>query len=207
MSFLHVVRRTHLYLGLFLLPWVIMFGVSSIPLNHNSPAAPSRWTKVAELPFTAAVPVPATGSPAGTQPGSSAELRALGREMMNAAHVSGGFYVSRPNPRQVNVNHPNFLRPTRIFYYIDEQRLVAERREFVPRMFVTGLHTRGGYALGGFWDWVWALFVDAVSIGLLLWILSGLIMWWKIPGTGPRQWGWLALASGAACFVIIMLRL
>jgi hypothetical protein len=174
-----------------------MFGVSSIPLNHNSPAPPPTWTKVAELPFSAAVP--AAGNPA--------ELRALGREMMNAAQISGGFYVNRPNPRQVNVNHPNFLRPTRIFYYIDEQRLVAERREFVPRMFVTGLHTRGGYALGGFWDWVWALLVDAVSIGLLLWILSGLLMWWKIPGTGPRQWGWLALASGAACFVIIMLRL
>ena len=197
MSFLYLVRRTHLYLGLFLLPWVIMFGVSSIPLNHNSPAAPPTWTKVAELPFSAAV----------AASGSAAELRTLGREMMNAAQISGGFYVNRPNPRQVNVNHPNFLRPTRIFYYIDEHRLVAERREFVPRMFVTGLHTRGGYSLGGFWDWVWALFVDAVSIGLLLWIVSGLIMWWKIPGTGPRRWGWLAIASGAACFVIIMLRL
>jgi hypothetical protein len=38
-------------------------------------------------------------------------------------------------------------------------------------------------------------------------MLSGLIMWWKIPGTGPRRWGWLAVASGAACFVVIMLRL
>ena len=205
MSFLYVVRRTHLYLGLFLLPWVIMFGVSSIPLNHNNPAAPPTWTRVAELPFSAAVP--AFGSSAGPSSGTSAELRALGREMMNAAEISGGFYVNRPNARQVNVNHPNFLRPTRIFYYIDERRLVAERREFVPRMFVTGLHTRGGYALGGFWDWIWALFVDAVSIGLLLWILSGLIMWWKIPGTGPRRWGWLAFASGAVSFVIIMLRL
>jgi hypothetical protein len=197
MSFLYLVRRTHLYLGLFLLPWVIMFGVSSIPFNHNSPAAPPTWTRMAELPFSAAVPAS----------GSAAELRDLGREMMNAAQISGGFYVNRPNPRQVNVNHPNFLRPTRIFYYIDQQRLVAERREFVPRMFVTGLHTRGGYSLGGFWDWVWALFVDAVSIGLLLWIVSGLIMWWKIPGTGPRRWGWLAVAGGAACFVVIMLRL
>ena len=205
MSFLHIVRRTHLYLGLFLLPWVIMFGVSSIPLNHNNPAAPPTWTKITEVPFSAAVPAPA--GPGGPSSGSSADLRALGREMMNAAQISGGFYVNRPNARQINVNHPNFLRPIRIFYYIDQQRLVAERREFVPRLFVTGLHTRGGYALGGFWDWVWALFVDALSIGLLLWIASGVIMWWKIPGTGPRQWGWLAVASGAACFAIIMWRL
>ncbi len=126
---------------------------------------------------------------------------------MNAAGVRGGFYVNRPNQRQVNVNHPNFLGPTRIFYYIGENRLVAERRQFVPRMFLTGLHTRGGYALEGFWDSMWAVFVDLVSVGLLLWIVSGLIMWWKLPGTGPRQWGWLALAGGAVCFVVIMMRL
>jgi hypothetical protein len=197
MTFLYLVRRTHLYLGLFLLPWLIMFGVSSIPLNHNRPAAPPTWNKLAEMPFSAAVPVT----------NNNQELRGVGREMMNAAGVPGGFYVSRPNPRQINVNHPNFLGPTRIFYYIDEKRIVAERREFVPRAFITGLHTRGGYTLGGFWDSVWAVFVDLLSVGLLLWILSGLIMWWKIPGTGPRQWGWLALAGGALCFAVIMLRL
>ena len=197
MSFLHLVRRTHLYLGLFLLPWVIMFGVSSIPLNHNSPTAPAVWIKLTEIPFSAAMP--ATNK--------AEDLRGVGREMMNAAGVSGGFYVNRPNPRQINVNHPRFLGSTRLFYYIDEKRLVAERQAFAPRMFVTNLHTRGGYTLGGFWDSVWAVFVDLVSAGLLLWILSGLIMWWKIPGTGLRRWGWIALAGGAACFVVIMLRL
>ena len=197
MSLLYLVRRTHLYLGLFLLPWLVMYGVSSIPLNHTYAAAPQAWNKMTEVRFTAAVPAK-TGND---------ELRGLGREMMNAAGVPGGFYVNRPNPRQVNVNHPNFLGPTRIFYYIDEKRLVAERREFVPRMFITSLHTRGGYTLGGFWDSVWAVFVDLLSIGLLLWIASGLIMWWTIPGTGLRRWGWLALAGGAVCFAVIMLRL
>ena len=37
MTFAHFVRRAHLYTGLFLLPWVIMFGVSTIPINHQSP--------------------------------------------------------------------------------------------------------------------------------------------------------------------------
>ena len=111
MSFLYFVRRTHLYLGLFLLPWVIIFGVSSIPINHNNPAPPPTWNKLAEIPFNTAVPAT---SEAGT-------LRGVGREMMNAAGVDGGFYVNRPNPRQINVNHPNFLRPTRIIYYIEDK--------------------------------------------------------------------------------------
>jgi hypothetical protein len=56
MTFLHFVRRAHLYLGLFLLPWVIMFGVSSLPLNHNTSPTPATWTLVAEHRFDAEVP-------------------------------------------------------------------------------------------------------------------------------------------------------
>ena len=197
MSFLYFIRRTHLYLGLVLLPWVIMFGVSSIPLNHNDPSAPPAWVTIADMPLN--TDVPATNK--------AEDLRGVGRAMMNAAGVSGGFYVNRPNPGQLNVHHPKFVGSTRLFYYIDEKRLVAERQAFAPRMFIMGLHMRAGYTLGGFWDSLWAVFVDLVSVGLLLWIVSGLIMWWKIPGTGLRRWGWIALASGAACFAVIMLRL
>ena len=192
MTFLYVIRRTHLYLGLFLLPWVIMFGVSSIPLNHTGEAEQAAWTRVAEVPFTAEVPK------------QSESLRPLGAKMMAAAGVSGGFYVNKPNPRLVNVNHPNFLHPTRITYQIDQGTLIAERREFVFRQLLTGMHTRGGYNLGGFWDGVWAVFVDIFSLALLAWMASGLIMWWKLPGTGLRLWGWLALAGGALCFAVII---
>src|SRR5262249_43152588 len=103
MTFLYFLRRTHLYLGLFLLPWVVMFGVSSYPINHTGEASAAVWTPVADIPFTADVPAQAES------------LRPLGEQMMTSAGLSGGgFYVNRPNPRQVNVNHPNFLHPTRI---------------------------------------------------------------------------------------------
>jgi uncharacterized iron-regulated membrane protein len=192
MSFLLVVRRIHLYLGLFLLPWVIMFAVSSIPINHTYAADPPKWTTRADVPFAALVPSPGE------------DLHPLGRQMMEAAGVSGGFFVNRPNPRQINVNHPNFFHPTRVFYYIDQKRLLAEDREFVFRQFITGMHTRGGYNLGGFWDVVWAVFVDIASVALVLWIISGLIMWWKLPGTGLRRWGWLAIAGGLISFAAII---
>ena len=63
------------------------------------------------------------------------------------------------------------------------------------------------YDLGGFWDGVWAMFVDIFSLALLAWMASGLIMWWKLPGTGLRRWGWLALAAGAVSFALIIARL
>jgi hypothetical protein len=189
MTFAHFVRRAHLYTGLFLLPWVIMFGVSTIPINHQSPE-PAAWTRLAEHSFDA--PVPA----------SSENLRPLGREMMNAAGLEGGYYVYRVNPRQVQAGHPRFLAPLRISYFPEERRLVVEQRPFSLRPFLSGMHTRGGYDMGGFWDSVWAVFVDAVSIGLILWIASGIYMWWGLPST--RGWGWIALGAGAICFAVII---
>jgi hypothetical protein len=189
MTFAHFVRRAHLYTGLFLLPWVIMFGVSTIPINHQSPE-PAAWTRLAEHLFDA--PVPA----------SSEDLRPLGREMMNAAGLEGGYYVYRVNPRQVQAGHPRFLAPLRISYFPEERRLVVEQRPFSLRPFLSGMHTRGGYDMGGFWDSVWAVFVDAVSIGLILWIASGIYMWWGLPST--RGWGWIALGAGAICFAVII---
>jgi hypothetical protein len=190
MTLSHFVRRAHLYMGLFLLPWVVMFGVSSIPLNHATSQTPVTWTQVAEHRFKAPLPAP------------GANLRPLGRDMMNAAGVSGGYFVNRANPRQVNVNHPHFITPVRIIYYADRGTLTVEHRDFSPRQFLTGLHFRGGYDMGGFWDSVWALLVDVVSVGLILWILTGIYMWWNLPST--RAWGWLALGLGAVSFAVII---
>ncbi len=113
MTVLLVVRRLHLYLGLFLLPWMVMFGISSYPINRPSPEA-LRWTRTLEIPFDAALP--RTGG----------NLRPIGSAMMQAAGMRGRFYVSRPNPQQINVNHPNFLHPTRLIYDSSRRQLVAE---------------------------------------------------------------------------------
>jgi hypothetical protein len=190
MTFLHFIRRTHLYMGLFLLPWVIMFGVSSMPLNHTTTPEQATWTKIAEYPFNGAVP------------GTGENLRPIGREIMNVAGVSGGYYVYRANPRLLTVGAPDFLTPIRINYRIDEQKLTVERREFSMQPFITGMHFRGGYDMDGFWDSVWAFFVDLVSVGLILWIATGIYMWWHLPST--RRWGWLALVSGAVSFAVII---
>ena len=189
MTFAHFVRRGHLYGGLFLLPWVIMFGVSTIPINHQSPE-PADWTRIGEHTFDAAVPE------------SIENLRPLGRQMMDTAGIEGGFWIYRVNPRQVQVGHPDFLTPVRLNYFLEERRLIVERRPFTLRPFLSGMHTRGGYDMGSFWDSVWAVFVDIVSVGLILWIASGIYMWWGVPST--RRWGWLALGSGTLCFAIII---
>jgi hypothetical protein len=189
MTFPHLVRRVHLYTGLFLLPWIIMFGVSTIPINHESPGAEAR-TRIGEHPFDAPIPE------------QQENLRPLGRQMMTAAGLEGGYWVYRVNPGQVQAGHPEFLSPVRLNYFAQEKRLVVERRPFNWRGFLSGMHTRGGYDMGGFWDSVWAFFVDLVCVGLLLWMATGIYMWWGLRST--RVWGWTALAAGALCFAVII---
>ena len=87
MTFLHFIRRTHLYMGLFLLPWMIMFGVSTIPISHPLSPNPVTWTQVAEHSFDATVPA------------AGENLRPLGRQMMDAAGVNGGYFVNRDDTR------------------------------------------------------------------------------------------------------------
>jgi hypothetical protein len=184
-TFLLFVRRLHLYLGLFLLPWVILFGVSSYPFNHPAQVQP-KWTVRMDRPYTLDV-----------QPG--ADLRSVGARIHAEAGFSGGFYVNQPNPQRINVTHPDFFHPTRITYFIDQKRLLAEDREFVWRQFLTSMHAHAGYELDSFWNTVWGVMIDVVCISLIVWIASGLITWWMLPGS--RGWGWVAIAAGLTSFV------
>src|SRR5689334_5983050 len=50
MTFDKINRRTHLYLGIALTPWFLLYAVSSIVLNHGSVKeignpAPPKWTR------------------------------------------------------------------------------------------------------------------------------------------------------------------
>ena len=191
MSFLLVVRRIHLYLGLALLPWVVLFGISSYPFSHPTTEQPT-WTVQADRPYTSDIP-----------PG--ADLRAIGGRIHADAGFSGGFYVNQPNPQRVTVHHPDFFHPSRINYFMDQRRLLVERREIVWRQVLTSMHAHAGYELGGFWNVVWAVIIDVLCLALVLWIASGLVMWWMLPGS--RNWGWVAIAAGLATFAVLVFRL
>lgn len=188
-----LIRRVHLYLGLFLLPWVIVFGLTSLPLNHIAQQPPVTWTPRTERAFQLDVP-------------ADPDLREIGRQLIDAAGLAaGGFNVSRPNPQQIVVNRPRFFGVSRVVYRVDQQRLTVEDRSITVRQFLSAMHTRGGFYLGSFWNTLWAVMVDVLSVALMVWIATGLFMWWCLPAV--RRWGWLAIAGGVACFTVIVMSL
>ena len=48
---------------------------------------------------------------------------------------------------------------------------------------------------GSFLQRSWSVVVDIVCVSMIVWIASGLYMWWELPG--QRRWGWLAIARAA----------
>ena len=198
MTLHHLNRRTHLYLALFLLPWFLMYGVSSIPFSHNQyfeerdkAKGLPLWTKRFERSYDVAVP-------------DGPELKALGDRIMKDTGFTGNHGTYRQNANQVNVYVYTFWHSTQIKYFIGEKKLVGEDRRFRWDHFLTGMHAKGGFEQGG-WNDLWGIVVDLVCLGMMMWVMTGLVMWWSIPVT--RRWGWVALGAGAGGFALFLWRL
>jgi hypothetical protein len=199
MKFLHLCRRLHLYFGLSLLPWFFMYGLSSIPFSHpqyfdqrfKAKGVP-QWTPRFEKSYE--IDIPAEGP-----------LRPVGTKIMRDHGLEGAYGAYRQGPNQINVYVHTFWKSTQVKYFIAEKRLVAEDRTFRFEHFLTGMHAKGGFEQDGFFQNLWSVIVDAVCVGMLLWMVTGLLMWWNLPST--RLWGAIALGGGIASFGIFLLRL
>ncbi len=201
MTYSHLNRRLHLYLGMALLPWFFMYGISSVPFAHNqffdrrdAAKGLALWTLRAER--TLDVPVP----------DDTAGLRALGATLLRDAGVDASSYGAyRQSPTQVNVYAYSFWKSTQLKYFVDQKKLTVEDRRFRWDHFLTGMHARGGFEQEGFLLRSWSVVVDLVSVAMIVWVASGLYMWWELPG--QRRWGWLAILGGAASFLFFTMRL
>jgi hypothetical protein len=201
MTFAHLNRRTHLYLGLALLPWFLMYGLSSIPFAHT--AFFERRDAARGLPMWTLRAPHTVDLPVSEDP---RELRALGAALLRQAGVSAGsFGVYRQSPTQLNVYAYSFRHSTQLKYFIDEKRMTVEDRRFRWDQFLTGMHGRGGFEQEGLLDRSWSVIVDLVCLAIALWIASGLYMWWGLQGS--RTWGLITIGAGAAAFVFFTLRL
>jgi hypothetical protein len=201
MTFAHLNRRTHLYLGLALLPWFLVYGLSSIPFAHTPYF--ERLDAAKGLPLWT---LRSTHTVDLSVPEDPKELRALGAALMRQAGVSAGsFGVYRQSPTQLNVYAFSFRHSTQLKYFIDERRMTVEDRRFRWDHFLTGMHGRGGFEQEGLLDRSWSVIVDLVCLAIALWIASGVYMWWGLPGS--RGWGLLTIAAGVATFVFFTARL
>jgi hypothetical protein len=200
MTFNILNRRTHLYLGLALLPWFALYAISSIPFSHNQyfeqrdkARGLPNWTTRFERTYE--VPVP-----------EGADLRPLGARILHDADIGGGAWGAyRQSRNQINVYVHRPFTAVQAQYFINEKKLVVMDKRFRWDHFFTGMHAKGGFEQESWLQNSWGVVVDLVCIAIVLWIASGLYMWWSLRGV--RGWGWLALGGGCLSFAFFVWRL
>jgi hypothetical protein len=187
-------RRTHLYLGLLLIPWMLVYALSTFVFNHGEHfrayrAAEPLWLPLWEKDYAFDAPADAAG------------LRAATQRLLDEHGLSGAFAARRQGQR-LNINVQNFWHPRRVTYDFTTKKLRAEERRSTPLDVLIRLHERAGYGQGGPLNNLWAFFVDLFSVATLAWIATGLFLWWKLSAT--RRWGWLALGGGLATILALL---
>lgn len=194
-SFDQINRRTHLYLGLFLMPWLLMYGVSSFLISHHAwfrSDQPPTWQPLFEREYHRPIP-------------DRVDLRAVALAILKDCQLDGAFWVQRPKPEEIRINRFRFWDETRLTYLIKDQRLRAEQQQLRWDQVVLRMHFRGGFQQPTFWDGFWAVLVDVACVGILVWIGSGLLMWWRLARL--RIWGALAVGAGIFSFLLLIWRL
>jgi hypothetical protein len=189
--FSRFVRRSHLYLALFLTPWVLMYALSTIAMNHRHlfqeayGKGPPPWRPERTLTYDGTF---ATG----------AAPREMSRQLLASLGLDGHHQVQRRPDGTLVINRQDLVTPRRITYTPATRQVAIERQESRPNALLERFHRRRGYETGYALDTAWAVTVDLVIVACVFWAVSGLWMWWELKPT--RAAGAAAVLGGVAVF-------
>ena len=200
MKFSKLIRRTHMYLALFLTPWLLIYAASGIVLNHRPwffpvatgghDGAQPVFTKVGERDYDVVF-------------SDDADARMIGAKVLEDLGLVGSFNVQgdAKQPRLVIMRNSAF-GVDRITYLRPQKQVLIERQDFNAPVFLNRAHFRHGYTQPFAASITWAVIVDLVVVALAFWVLSGLWMWWEIKPA--RVWGAVFGLAGAAIFAVLL---
>ena len=190
-----IVRRTHMYLALFLFPWLLMYALSTAAMNHRTmfasaaPGGAPQFERERQLVYDGVLP-------------EGADLRLISRQILASVDLDGAHNVTRRTDGAIVINRTDLLTPRRLTYTPADRALVIEKLPHRANVMLERFHRRRGYATGYALDTAWAVTVDLVIAAMVFWVLSGLWMWWEMKVTRPL--GALAFAGGAGLFALFL---
>ena len=178
------------------MPWLLMYGVSSFMVIHNKWFPSDRPAR--EPLFEKAYDRPVNLQGANNSP----ELRAAAQEILKECNLEGAFWADKPKPDALHIERFSFRDSISLTYSAKDQKLKAERQIMRWSQVPQRLHFRGGYGQPGFGNKFWGLLVDIACVGIIIWVASGLVMWWRLPRL--RTWGAIAVGGGILSFALLV---
>lgn len=187
-----LLRRIHLYTGFFLAPWVLMYAVSTVAMNHRAFFSGEaeeglRWEKRSEHAFDGVLP---EGGTAGTQ----------ARVILASLNLDGAHNARWSKDKSALVVQRQRLRdPLRITCTPGDGKVIVEGQQAKTSALLERMHRRRGYQQDYYADDVWAFIVDLFIVAMVFWVVSGFILWWQMKAT--RRVGLAFALGGLAVFI------
>ena len=195
MTFVLFNRRTHMYLGLFFAPWMLMYAFSSLVFNHHDLFdAPHRgtspWTIESEGIYEKPFP-------------PDAKPEVMAEQILADCGLKGLFnaYENRET-KILTINSFKFIKLKRITYNPADKKMLVERHKFRFSLFLRHLHLRRSYRPKFVLHTTWGVLVDISIFAMFFWVFSGLVVWWKIKKT--RRLGMICTLSGMILFLFFI---
>lgn len=194
--FSKLIRRTHMYLALFLIPWMAMYALSTLAMLHRDfflnryQGTPVVWEMEKEQVYQGTF----AGEPTPEQ---------IAEKILSDLDMEGLHSVRNTDDgKKLTIfrNYPVF--PRRITYSPSDGNLLIERQVFRASVFLERMHRRRGYQSEHAGEDTWAFTVDLAIFAMIFWVASGLWMWWGLKST--RRWGALAGLSGISLFLFFL---
>lgn len=197
-AFYRLTRNLHLWFGLFLSPFLVVYAVSTILVNHN--VAPGRAAPdVGRGPFDVVVP-------------DEADKVALAKDIIAQLGVVGEIGGVRMQPRRqriiIPVNIPGVRK--RVIVNTDTGRATVMTKRAGVMSGLVYLHFAPGQHLVGvsgnwFWMRLWGWMADATVYVTLLLTASGVYLWAVL--RAERKTGLIVLGAGVVSFALLTLGL
>ena len=188
-----LMRWLHLYTGLFLVPWMMVYAASAFCLNHGPwinetfGITPPEWKTEREVSF-----VPHDAFPRVPEEQAGAILRHL--DLEGAHRILGS-----PTPEKMVIFRFCGSGNYRVTWHCRQSQLVVEHQQpFSYYYLMHFLHFRHGYDGSRFVDLTWAVVVDVVTVSTVIWVVSGIYLWARKPR--KRLPGGVCLVAGCLLF-------
>jgi hypothetical protein len=163
-----------MYLALFLMPWMIIYALSGLVLNHHPAVRALYGARIGQMEKIEERAYTATFS-------ENADTRMIGGQILEDLGLSGTFNViGTPAQPRLIINRNGAFSQHRITYFRTENRLLVEKQSFSAPVFVNRAHFRHGYEQPFLAAKSWGLIVDLAIAGMVLWVFTGLLMWWEV---------------------------
>lgn len=198
MTFDKLNRRTHLYLGLVLTPWFLLYAASGFILNHGDwfqggENKGPQWTRTFERSYR----LPPISD--------DDDEDVLAEKVLRDNGLAGRYRAQFDDDGNLVVYRAKLLGTLRLTYYPKEGRLTCEEQRLRPSQLLTSAHFRAGFEYPYLLELLWGTLIDVLIVSSLIWIASGIYLWWRLGRF--RFWGWISLAAGMCSFILLALGL